>query len=147
MKWLFHILIMVAIQTLVMPFFMVAERDHVEFSLTQVYMGAFMGACMVVVEGLAMSGHMPLPWYAWLITIVIGVLAVRAYQRQWFVDDRGYLREMIPHHSMALVTSAPRLDTKDPRIQRLAEQIIVTQRREISEMRHILAGGVSAPPM
>ena len=140
MRWLFHILIMVAIQTFVMPFVMVDERDHVEFSLTQAYMGAFMGACMVAVDGLAMSGHSPLPWYGWLVTIAVGVLSVAAYHQQWFVDDRGYLREMIPHHSMALVTSAARLDTRDPRIQRLAEQIIMTQRREISEMRHILAG-------
>jgi Domain of unknown function (DUF305) len=139
MQWLFHILIMIAIQALVMPFVMVADRDHVEFSLTQVYMGAFMGACMVLVEGLAMAGHVPLPWYGWVVTIAVGILAVVAYHRQWFIDDRGYLREMIPHHSMALVTSAARLNTQDPRVQRLADQIIVTQRREISEMRHILA--------
>ena len=135
MLWLFHILIMVGIQTFIMPFMMVASRDHVEFSLTQAYMGAFMGACMVVV----MSGHSPMPWYAWLATITIGVLSVLAYRQQWFIDDRGYLRDMIPHHSMALVTSVARLDTKDPRIQRLADHIIVTQQREISEMQHILA--------
>lgn len=134
---------MVAIQTFVMPFAMVAERDHVEFSITQAYMGAFMGACMVAVEGLAMSTHSPLPWYGWLVTITVGVLAVVAYHRQWFVDDRAYLRDMIPHHSMALVTSAARLDTQDPRIQRLADQIMVTQRREIAEMRHILAAPAS----
>ena len=139
MQWLFHILIMVGIQTFIMPFVMVADRDHVEFSLTQAYMGAFMGACMVIVEGLAMSGHSPLPWYAWLTTITICIMAILAYQQQWFIDDRGYLREMIPHHSMALVTSSARVNTKDPRVQRLADQIIVTQRREISEMRHILA--------
>lgn len=145
MRWLFHILMMIGIQTFVMPFVMVADRDDVEFSLTQAYMGAFMGACMVAVDGLAMSAHSPMPWYAWLGTITIGVLAVLAYQRQWFVDDRWYLREMIPHHSMALVTSRARLDTKDPRVQRLADQIIMTQRREISEMRHILAGSGSSP--
>ena len=145
MQWLFHIVIMTVIQALIMPFVMVADRDHAEFSLTQVYMGAFMGACMVAVEGLAMSGHSPMPWYAWLATIAIGVLSVLAYRQQWFIDDRGYLREMIPHHSMALVTSIARLDTKDPRVQRLADQIIVTQRREISDMRHILA--TAALPM
>ncbi len=130
---------MIAIQTFIMPFVMVAERDHVEFSLTQAYMGAFMGACMVAVDGLAMSGHAPLPWYGWLSTITIGVLAATAYRQQWFINDRGYLRDMIPHHSMALVTSTARLETHDPRVQRLAEQITMTQQREIREMRHILA--------
>lgn len=138
MRWLLHIAIMIAIQTFVMPFIMVADRAHVEFSLTQAYMGAFMGACMVVVDGLVMSVHSPLPWYGWLTAIAVGVLAALGYREQWFVDDRAYLRDMIPHHSMAIVTSRARLETRDPRVQRLADQIILTQAREITEMRHIL---------
>jgi uncharacterized protein (DUF305 family) len=46
---------------------------------------------------------------------------------------------MIPHHSMALVTSRPRVKTsQDPVIVRLAEQIITVQEREILEMKNYL---------
>jgi uncharacterized protein (DUF305 family) len=48
------------------------------------------------------------------------------------------LRDMIPHHSMAILTSRPRVQSSDPRIARLAEQILVSQTRELAEMRHIL---------
>jgi hypothetical protein len=94
-----------------------------------------MGAGMVALEGLL---H-PMPWWAWLLTLVIGVVSVLGYRFQWLVDDRGYVREMIPHHSMALVTSRPRVrKSSDPVIHRLAEQIVTVQEREILEMKNYL---------
>jgi hypothetical protein len=103
-------------------------------------MGAFMGAAMVAVDG-TVHGH--LSWVG-----IIGAI-VLAYRRQWSIDDKQYLcesrstcnvllRDMIPHHSMAILTSRPRVQSSDPRIARLAEQILVSQTREIAEMRHIL---------
>lgn len=70
--------------------------------------------------------------------LVVAALAVLAYRKQWTVDDKQYLKDMIPHHSMAILTSRPRVQSADPRIARLAEQILVAQTREIAEMRHLL---------
>ena len=126
---------MIGIQVFVMPYMMAESPDHVHFSVTQAWMGAAMGAAMVALEGLL---H-PMPWWAWLLCVIVGVVSVLGYRLQWLVDDKGYVREMIPHHSMALVTSRPRVTkSQDPVIVRLAEQIITVQEREIAEMKHYL---------
>jgi hypothetical protein len=130
---------MVVLQVFAMPYMMAETPAHVYFSVTQAWMGAAMGAGMVALEGLL---H-PMPWWAWLLTLVIGVVSVLGYRFQWLVDDRGYVREMIPHHSMALVTSRPRVrKSSDPVIHRLAEQIVTVQEREILEMKNYLRRNV-----
>lgn len=126
---------MVGIQVFAMPYVMVKSPAHVYFTLSQAYMGIFMGACMVAVEGIM---H-PMPWWAWVATVLVGALGVAAYRWQIGIGDRAWMREMIPHHSMALLTSAPRVGSRDPFVQRLAEQIIATQEREIGYMQTQLA--------
>jgi hypothetical protein len=126
---------MVGIQVFAMPYVMAARPAHVYFTPTQAYMGIFMGACMVAVEGVM---H-PMPWWAWVATVVVGALGVAAYRWQIGISDRAWMREMVPHHSMALLTSAPRVASRDPFVQRLAERIILTQDREIGEMQTQLA--------
>tara|TARA_R110002124_G_scaffold88730_1_gene227405 strand:- start:66 stop:221 length:156 start_codon:yes stop_codon:yes gene_type:complete len=44
---------------------------------------------------------------------------------------------MIPHHSIAILTSE-RADIKDPEVKKLANNIIKAQRKEIEEMKMIL---------
>jgi hypothetical protein len=137
--WWIHALLMfvgmIVIQVFAMPYMMAERPDHVYFSITQGWMGAAMGAAMVAMGGLL---H-PMPWWAWLLTLIVGAVSVLGYRLQWFISDREYIREMIPHHSMALVTSRPRIrDSSDPVIVRLAEQIITVQEREILEMKNYL---------
>jgi hypothetical protein len=137
--WWLHTLVMffgmITLQVFAMPYMMAESPVHVHFSVTQGWMGAAMGAAMVALEGLL---H-PMPWWAWLLCVIVGVVSVLGYRLQWLVDDKGYVREMIPHHSMALVTSRPRVKaSQDPVIVRLAEQIITVQEREILEMEHYL---------
>lgn len=128
---------MLVIHLLLMPLAMVDSLNDVEFgTLSQIYLGLFMSSLMVALEGLM---H-PMPWWAWgLVGIVCG-LSVVAYKQQWFVSDVQYLREMIPHHSMALVTSKGRIG--DPQsasvVKQLAADIIDTQTREIGIMRRLL---------
>ena len=47
------------------------------------------------------------------------------------------MRAMIPHHSIAILTSE-RAQISDPRVRKLADQIIETQRREIEEMKNLI---------
>ena len=44
---------------------------------------------------------------------------------------------MIPHHSIAILTSE-RADISDPRVRELADAIIETQREEIAEMEALI---------
>src|SRR3546814_7149385 len=47
------------------------------------------------------------------------------------------MRAMIPHHSIAIMTS-DRAQIRDPRVRKLADEIIEAQRREIAEMRYLI---------
>ncbi|HXW06870.1 MAG TPA: DUF305 domain-containing protein [Vicinamibacterales bacterium] len=78
------------------------------------------------------------------IGIIGGSLAVFAMalwlvRSQATVDDVSYMRAMIPHHSIAILTSE-RARITDPRVRKLADQIIATQRREIDEMKALIRG-------
>jgi len=53
------------------------------------------------------------------------------------VGDVLWLKGMIPHHSIAILTSE-RADIKDPEVKKLANDIITAQRKEIEEMKMIL---------
>jgi len=121
---------MVALQVFVMPYVMTRKPEHVRFTISQLYMGIFMGAGMVAVDAIL---H-PTSVWTWFIILAVAGAAVAAYRYQIGIGDREWMREMIPHHSMALLTSEPRTKSLDPFVQRLAEQIIATQRREIGEM-------------
>jgi uncharacterized protein (DUF305 family) len=48
------------------------------------------------------------------------------------------MRAMIPHHSIAVLTSE-RADISDPRVRALADAIIEAQRNEIAEMKRYIA--------
>ena len=48
------------------------------------------------------------------------------------------MRAMIPHHSIAILTSE-RANIEDPRARELADEIIQTQKEEIAEMKAIIA--------
>ncbi len=122
--------LMILLQTFVMPYYMTESPAHVYFTPSQVYMGTFMGACMIGIDGLLN----PLPWWIWMFAILTGVASVVGYRWQIGISDQAWMREMIPHHSMALLTSKQRLNSPDPFVARLSEQILSSQSREIVEM-------------
>ena len=51
--------------------------------------------------------------------------------------DTAFVRGMIPHHSIAILTSE-RAAITDPRVRALAEKIIESQRNEIEEMKSLI---------
>ncbi len=115
---------------------------HVRFSEERVYMALLMGASM----GIIMLGFMWGMMYKNLrfnIAIVVGALLVGSAalglsRSQVFVDDQAYMKGMIPHHSIAILTSE-RADIDDVRVRQLADEIIAAQRREIAEMDWLIA--------
>ena len=135
---------MVATSTIVMfglMYLNTYEVDHVFFSETRAYMALVMGASMAAVM-LAFMGHMLKDRRA-NVAIYAGSAAVFAIslwlvRSQATVDDVSYMRAMIPHHSIAILTSR-RAHIADPRVRKLADGIIEAQEREIGEMKHYIA--------
>jgi uncharacterized protein (DUF305 family) len=64
-------------------------------------------------------------------------MALWLVRSQATVDDLSYMRAMIPHHSIAILTSE-RARITDPRVRKPADQIIESQRREIEEMKALI---------
>lgn len=115
--------------------------DHLFFSETRLYMAFVMGASMAVVMLLFMLGMYERKTSN--IAILAGSAAVFALslwlvRSQQTVDDVSYMRAMIPHHSIAILTSE-RAHIRDPRVRQLADGIIEAQVREIAEMKQLIA--------
>ncbi len=116
------------------------QLDHVFFSETRTYMALVMGATMAVIM-LGFMLHM-YPNRRANIGIVVGSAAVFAaalwlVRSQQTIEDVSYMKAMIPHHSIAILTSE-RARISDPRVRKLADQIIEAQRREIAEMKALI---------
>jgi uncharacterized protein (DUF305 family) len=115
--------------------------DHIWFSQTRMWMAVVMGAVMAII----MLAFM-LSMYrnrAANIAIVAGCIigfAVSLWlvRSQATVDDVSYMKAMIPHHSIAIMTSR-RAHINDPRVRALADGIIKAQVKEIGEMEKLIA--------
>jgi hypothetical protein len=136
--------LMIAVSTVVMFGLMYLNTyalDHADFSQTRAWMAIVMGAAMAVV----MLGFM---WKMYKdvrinIAIIAGsvaafALALWLVRSQATVDDVSYMKAMIPHHSIAIMTSE-RAHIRDPRVRELADGIIEAQVREIAEMKKLIA--------
>jgi hypothetical protein len=115
--------------------------EHVFFSETRAYMAIVMGATMAVIMlgyMLGMYKNMPLNIAIFIGSVIVFVLSLWLVRSQVTVSGQSYLRAMIPHHSIAIMTSE-RAQIRDPRVRKLADEIIEAQRREISEMQYLIA--------
>ncbi len=64
-------------------------------------------------------------------------LALWLVRSQATIDQVSYMKAMIPHHSIAILTSE-RANITDPRVRDLADTIIDTQREEIEQMKSLI---------
>lgn len=116
------------------------EWSHVRFSETRTYMALFMGASMAVVMLAFMLGmytNRKLNIAIFSISAVVFVGALWLVRSQRTVEDVSWMRAMIPHHSIAILTSE-RARLTDPRVRKLADEIVEAQRREIREMQALI---------
>ncbi|MGE3332170.1 MAG: DUF305 domain-containing protein [Rhodospirillaceae bacterium] len=114
--------------------------DHVFFSQTRAWMAVIMGAAMAAVMILFMWSMYENKRANTLIVAgsALGfVLALWLVRSQASVDDISYMKAMIPHHSIAIMTST-RAHIRDPRVRDLADGIIEAQVREIGEMKALI---------
>lgn len=136
--------VMIATSTIVMfglMYLNTYQVDHVFFSETRAYMALIMGATMAII----MLAFMPTmyPNRGANTGILAGsaallIIALWLVRSQATVDDVAWMRAMIPHHSIAILTSE-RAHIADPRVRTLADGIIRTQREEIDQMKVLLA--------
>lgn len=114
--------------------------DHAWFSETRLFMALIMGGGMITVMLFFMLGMyrsrakntIALAIAALLLAGGIGLV-----RSQITVTDTDYMEGMIPHHSIAVLTSE-RAQIEDPRVRRLADEILEAQRREIKEMEWLI---------
>lgn len=115
--------------------------DHIFFSEMRLYMNMLMTAIMAVVM-LWFMRHMyqdkKMNTYIAGGSIALFAVSLFLVRSQVLVDDVDYMEAMIPHHSIAILTSE-RAQISDPRVRELADEIIAAQRREIDEMKRLIA--------
>ena len=111
--------------------------DHVRWSVERFYMALLMGAAMALVMLAFMRSMMyrngTLNLAVVALALVLGGAALYLSRSQALVDDQAYMKGMIPHHSIAILTSE-RAQIQDVRVRELADGIVEAQRREIKEM-------------
>ncbi len=109
---------------------------HAFFSETRLFMTLLMGSIMTLV----MLAFMRKKYQNKVVNllIVLGAMllfgaALWLVRSQSTVNDVDYMEAMIPHHSIAILTSE-RANIEDYRVRELADSIIKAQRREIKVM-------------
>jgi hypothetical protein len=143
--------LMIATSTVVMFGLMYLNTyalDHVFYSQTRTWMALLMGATMAIV----MLGFM---WGMYknrtantaimAASVVVFAASLWLIRSQQTVYDVSYMKAMIPHHSIAVMTSE-RAHIRDPRVRKLANQILEAQIREIGEMKRLIADIERNPP-
>ena len=116
------------------------ELDHAFFSQTRMWMALMMGMAMIVI----MLGFMWGMFRTFMTKVLVMIGAVIGFavflflaRSQATVDDQAYMKAMIPHHSIAVLTSR-RAQISDPRVRELADAIIEAQVKEIAQMELLL---------
>lgn len=136
---------MIGTSTVLMFFLMYLHSyqllDHAWFSETRLFMTLIMGASMTIVMlafMLSMYKNSTANKAIFGGAALFFGLALWLVRSQVTVTGTDYMEGMIPHHSIAILTSE-RAQIKDPRVRELANEIIKAQRREIKEMKWLIA--------
>lgn len=135
---------MVGISTLIMfglMYQLVYSAEHLMFSLNRLLASLIMGAVMTIVM-LAFMWKMYEDQAKKVVTVagaaVIALVLFLTNRSQALVDDTTFMLAMIPHHSIA-INNARNATISDPRVRKLADQIIRSQALEIAEMKLLIS--------
>ncbi|AYN69126.1 DUF305 domain-containing protein [Euzebyella marina] len=114
--------------------------DHVYFSMTRFYMTCMGISTMALVMFFFMKGmYKNKLLNRIIITSSLGLFAVSLFlvRKQKPIGDLLWMKAMIPHHSIAILTSE-RANIQDSEVKALANDIIKAQKREIDEMKQMI---------
>lgn len=115
--------------------------DHIYFSLTRFYMTCLGISAMAVIMWFFMrkmyqNKKKNIAIIAGSFILFVSALGLVRIQSP-IIGDILWLKAMIPHHSIAILTSE-RADIQDPEVKQLANDIIKAQREEIEEMKTMI---------
>jgi hypothetical protein len=135
---------MIGVSVVVMFFLMyqlVYSLDHATFSINRLVASLVMGCVMTVIMlsfmwGMYKGRTTKIAVLAGATVLGLGLLA--ANRNQTLIGDVEFMQSMIPHHSIA-INNARKGDISDPRVRKLADEIIAAQVREIAEMKALIA--------
>ena len=136
-------IVMILTSTLVMFGLMYLNTyalEHVYFSETRSWMALYMGAAMAIIMLLFMLGMYHDKRKNILIlggAALIFAGSLFLVRSQDTISDQAWQKAMIPHHSIAILTSE-RANIDDKRVRELADGIIKAQRKEIKEMEWLI---------
>ena len=144
MKMKYAITIMVIgsflIQYFLMSILMTNNAKNIKNILGKFYISSIMGLSMGILE-VAMNDFsmMKISTKYYIPLFILLAIFIVAYRVQFYILDKEYLREMIEHHSMAILTSKKILNkTHDYAVAKIAKEIIQNQQDEINTMSQIL---------
>ncbi len=119
---------------------MVYNFQHIKFSIGKLYMSIIMGLFMVFLEILMHDiyyKHISFKYY--LINLIFIFIIIILYKKQIFINEKEYFKEMIEHHSMALLTSLEIIKkNNNKKTNEIAKNIINTQEKEIKKMNELI---------
>jgi len=134
---------MIASSTFIMFFLMyqlIYSLDHAMFSINRLVASLVMGCVMAIV----MLGFMWSMYQGARTKIAVlggaalgGIVLLSLNRSQALIGDTSFMKSMIPHHSIA-INNARKASISDPRVRKLADEIIESQIREIAEMKLLI---------
>ena len=133
-------LICSAISMYITMYFNTYEFSHAYFSWTRMYMTLIGIGGMAIIMFLFMRKMYKNKTKNAVIvlgSILLMTVSTVLVRKQIPIDDVKWLRAMIPHHSIAILTSK-NADINDPEVKKLAENIIEAQEKEILEMKAMI---------
>ncbi|MEQ7188288.1 DUF305 domain-containing protein [Enterococcus hirae] len=143
MKKYWKFLLMIGVSTVIMfgmMYLNVYSIDHLFFSRTRVFMALMMGAVMAIIMLLfmwKMYENKTLNKIILGVSILVFAGSLFMVRSQTTVSDVAWMKAMIPHHSIAILTSK-RANLKDPEVKKLANDIIEAQEKEIEQMKKLI---------
>jgi uncharacterized protein (DUF305 family) len=128
------------VQYFLMPPIMVNKLTYITNNIGKAYLATIMALSMVIIE-VMMHDHqyhvLSTNWYAILFALL--ALFTYLYRKQIAIDDKQYLKGMIEHHSMAILTSEEILKKTDKyEVAKLAKNIIQSQTDELITMNDLI---------
>lgn len=134
---------MIAISIAIMFFLMyqlIYSLGHATFSLNRLMASLVMGCVMTLVMlGFMWSMYQGMGTKVAIVVVaaLLGIILLGLNRSQALIGDVSFMRSMIPHHSIA-INNARKARISDPRVRKLADEIIESQVREIAEMKLLI---------
>lgn len=138
-----RLLLMIVLSFVAMYILMYAMADRLENvypNFNQFYMAGLMAAPMLVLELTLMGGmyqNKKLNGVLLALGVVLAFVFWILIRQQAAINDRQFLKSMIPHHAGAILM-CKQANLRDPEIQQLCQGIVASQNAEIAQMKSLL---------